>query len=133
MSVRVFLKSVCSSLVSKKPRSSFFLKRKWGKILHNLRLLRTIKKSLYHLYHSFGGSSLIFMNFYAFFCRNFRRIQDSLASLARRMRVDMSCFSKTCQHLPHRIRAHPRGAFILHRGIVPTMKRVSLFARVSHD
>ena len=25
------------------------------------------------------------------------------------------------------------GAFILHRGIVPTMKRVSLFARVSHD
>jgi hypothetical protein len=59
--------------------------------------------------------------------------QDSLASLARRMRVDMSCFSKTCQHLPNRIRAHPRGAFILHRGIVPTMKRVSLFARVSHD
>ena len=52
--------------------------------------------------------------------------QDSLASLARRMRVDMSCFSKTCQHLPHRIRAHPRGAFILHRGIVPTMKRVSV-------
>ena len=65
--------------------------------------------------------------------RLYSHIQDSLASLARRMRVDMSCFSKTCQHLPHRIRALPRGAFILHRGIVPTMKRVSLFARVSHD
>ena len=26
----------------------------------------------------------------------------------------------------------PRGAFTLHRGIVPTMKRVSLFGRVSH-
>ena len=68
-----------------------------------------------------------------FLVHEYYYIQDSLASLARRMRVDMSCFSKTCQHLPNRIRAHPRGAFILHRGIVPTMKRVSLFARVSHD
>ena len=41
------------------------------------------------------GSALCFLHFRIII------FQDSLASLARRMRVDMSCFLKTCQHLPH--------------------------------
>ena len=44
--------------------------------------------------------------------------QDSPASPARRVRVDLSLPCKDNQHLPNRTRANPRGAFILisHRG-----------------
>ena len=65
--------------------------------------------------------------------------QDPHASLTPRVPADMSCFPTTCQHLPHRSRGASGkppvccGAFILHRGLVPTMKQVSFFcARIPH-